>query len=370
MTAVQHDDEPHSWVQPEPDDGIGGLDHGLRYCRLPVGASASDFSYALPVDEARGIVRVAVIRRWDLPALMNAAQLCPPADSRLQISRDNASLGMQHLWRVTEDDLMGLANVGVPRGALRLLTFAAGSAPNLVTALRRYDEFRKAFAGLPAVTIEEFAGTATLTIDHTGFDPCSVTVVSLGLLVVVHRFLSWATRRPPVLHTVALPHPRPEHYLGYQIMFGVVPVFNAAKPTMVFNADALTRPFVRSHEEIERFLDDAPAHLLAECTFHTSVSNQVRCIIEDRLGQPCSTSDIAAAVGMSRPTLWRRLREENNSISRIRDQVLRDAALSGLARGEETIAQLSQRLGFSEPSAFTRAFRRWTGHPPSTYQPR
>ncbi|MCB0890112.1 MAG: helix-turn-helix domain-containing protein [Nocardioidaceae bacterium] len=39
-------------------------------------------------------------------------------------------------------------------------------------------------------------------------------------------------------------------------------------------------------------------------------------------------------------------------------------------QGDESISEISTRLGFSEPSAFTRAFRRWTGSPPSAYQGR
>jgi AraC-like DNA-binding protein len=66
----------------------------------------------------------------------------------------------------------------------------------------------------------------------------------------------------------------------------------------------------------------------------------------------------------------RLLREEGTSVTRIREDLLRDAAITSLVRGEETVTQLSERLGFSEPSAFHRAFRRWTGSAPGAYRPR
>jgi AraC-like DNA-binding protein len=82
-----------------------------------------------------------------------------------------------------------------------------------------------------------------------------------------------------------------------------------------------------------------------------------------------SMDDIAARLAMSPQTVRRKLREEHTSLREIRDDILRDAAIASLSRGDETVAALSERLGFSEPSAFTRAFRRWTGSAPGSYRP-
>lgn len=324
-----------------------------------------------PAGEAKQIVRLAVKHQCEVQALARATQISRPTshDQCLEITRTNASLGLQQLWRTADDDLTGLHSVGVPRSALRPLTFTVCSAPNLATAVRRYQEFHAALPSLPAIAIEETAGTARLSFNLPALDTSSLILVSLGLLTAAHRVVNWATGRPLILHRVELPHPGPIGHCGYQMTFGAAPVFDAAHAALIFDSDALTRSFVRSHDDIEGFLGEAPTNLLAECDFHTSVSDQVRHIIEDHLGNSSCTSDqIAAGIAMSRPTLWRRLREENTSISEIRAQVMREAALASLAQGDETIAQLSRRLGYSEPSAFSRAFRRWTGHSPRNYE--
>ena len=73
---------------------------------------------------------------------------------------------------------------------------------------------------------------------------------------------------------------------------------------------------------------------------------------------------------MSVHHLRRLLREEDTTVSDLRRDLMRDTAINSLVIGKESIDELSARLGFSEPSAFRRAFRRWTGMPPGAYRPR
>jgi AraC-like DNA-binding protein len=372
MNPLQQTVQPHNRFRPEHPSRGRCLDPTVREGKPAPARPGPDEGFNLPPEQLKEFARLATRHRWDLAALMRAARIPTPThlNQCVEITRHSASLGLQHLWRVTDDDLIGLSSIQVPRGTLRLVAFAICGAPNLGTALRRYQEFRAAFPGLPDITIEASQGAAALSIDHAAFGASSISAVTVGLLAVAHRVINWATRRPLLLHRVELPHARPTRHGGYRLVFGAPALFAAPRAALVFNADFLTQPFVRSHQDIERFLDDPPAHLLGECDFYCStVADQVRRIIEDRLGNPsCTSDDIAAGVGMSRPTLWRRLREENTSISQIRDQVLRDAALAALSCGNQTVAQLSQHLGFSEPSAFSRAFRRWTGSSPRNYQ--
>jgi len=81
-----------------------------------------------------------------------------------------------------------------------------------------------------------------------------------------------------------------------------------------------------------------------------------------RSGLQCTTACVIIA---KVPT---RSGAEHTSFQRVRDTLRRDVAVSALARGDASIEALSERLGFSEPSAFHRAFRRWTGATPRSYQ--
>lgn len=74
--------------------------------------------------------------------------------------------------------------------------------------------------------------------------------------------------------------------------------------------------------------------------------------------------DVARRLGMAPQTLARHLREAGTSFRQIKHGLRRDRALALLSSGA-TAAEVSAALGFSEPSAFSRAFKAWTGHRPS-----
>jgi AraC-like DNA-binding protein len=221
---------------------------------------------------------------------------------------------------------------------------------------------------VPTVNLTTGQGTTTLSIDLTGFTE-PVDFLADVLLALTHRAINWAIRRPLCLQRVDLPHQRPRGNTDYHMLFGAPVEFLAPRTALIFDSAALSEPIVRTQHDLETFLRNSPSGIISQFDFYSSHSDRVRRIIEARLGgQGCTADEIAAGIGMSRQTLRRRLRDENTSVTDIKDDVLREAAIASLAKGTETIAALSQRLGFSEPSAFTRAFRRWTGQPPTHYR--
>lgn len=69
---------------------------------------------------------------------------------------------------------------------------------------------------------------------------------------------------------------------------------------------------------------------------------------------------------MSGRTLHRRLHDERTSFRRILDEVRRDVAVALLDDQATAISEIAFILGYSEPAAFTRSFKRWTGETPLT----
>lgn len=76
---------------------------------------------------------------------------------------------------------------------------------------------------------------------------------------------------------------------------------------------------------------------------------------------------VAEALGMTVRTLQRRLAANNLSYRHVLDDLRRKKAEAELISRAFSVAEIAQRLGYSDPSHFARAFRRWTGCPPSQF---
>jgi AraC-like DNA-binding protein len=76
---------------------------------------------------------------------------------------------------------------------------------------------------------------------------------------------------------------------------------------------------------------------------------------------------VAAQFSMSNRTLRRRLQQEATSYQEILDDVRAELAGHYLAKEKRGIDEVAFLLGFSDPSAFTKAFRRWTGQTPANF---
>jgi AraC-like DNA-binding protein len=100
-----------------------------------------------------------------------------------------------------------------------------------------------------------------------------------------------------------------------------------------------------------------------------SKSHQVAQVLAARLkGAVPPLGEVARELAMSDRNLQRALQSDGTSFQALVDQVRRDLAIRHLANPATSTSQVGFLLGFSEPSALHRAFRRWTGKAPSAFR--
>ena len=83
---------------------------------------------------------------------------------------------------------------------------------------------------------------------------------------------------------------------------------------------------------------------------------------------PMQMEDVADSLDMSVRTLRRHLVRQNTSFTDILEKWRHRTAVTLLRNKSLRVQEVAKRLGYSHPSNFERAFKRWTGHPPRTYK--
>jgi AraC-like DNA-binding protein len=280
---------------------------------------------------------------------------------------------MRALWDALDDEFVGLGAAPLRVGTFAMMAHAImHSSPDLRTAVRRADRFYRLFPAAPRFTLIEKDAVARVEFDLSAYDDPD-RFVAESVLVYWHRSASWFIRRRIGLHEVELGYPAPPHALEYGLLFGTDCRFDAPVTAITFDRALLDRPVAQDEAALRAFLRRLPLDVLARMDYGSEVSAQVRRLLNKAVGDATvvglpGPEQVAASLSIRPQTLRRKLAAEQTSFQQVRDQLRRDVAVSALARGDASIEKLSERLGFSEPSAFHRAFRRWTGATPRAYQ--
>jgi AraC-like DNA-binding protein len=131
----------------------------------------------------------------------------------------------------------------------------------------------------------------------------------------------------------------------------------------------LELPVVQNIQSVEEFLHQAPASLLVKYRDHANVTERIRRILRRHLeGEMPSLEEVSKSLGVTPQTLRRRLQDEGQGYQAIKDDLRRDIAIECLARPDLTLIEIANLVGFSEPSTFHRAFKKWTGVAPGEYR--
>jgi AraC-like DNA-binding protein len=145
--------------------------------------------------------------------------------------------------------------------------------------------------------------------------------------------------------------------------------FESGMNGVVLRRDLLDAPLVKADAGLCAVLERHAAELLRRIPHATVLSERVRQLVAKDLasGVP-SAGAVARGLSMSRRSLQRHLRADGTSHRDLVDTLRRELAMAYLAERRIAVAEVAFLLGFSEASAFHRAFKRWSGTTPAEYR--
>jgi len=254
-------------------------------------------------------------------------------------------------------------------GTWAMMCHATITCPNLRRAILRAARFYALLQDEIHFDLVERGEEAFLYVRHLNKLGLDDHAFIESLMVIWLRWSSWLIDREVLPERILFAFAPPPYVAEYGDMFPCDHYFNEAVNCVVFPARYLDRPVVRDVAELADFLNRAPESLMRRYIAEVTLSTQVRRMIRRSADfTALGLEETASALNMSAQTLRRRLREEGNGFQDLKDAVRKDIAIEQLLSGDRPINEIAEAVGFSEPSAFHRAFKKWTGLTPGAYR--
>ncbi|BFM14495.1 ornithine utilization transcriptional regulator OruR [Maricurvus nonylphenolicus] len=163
-------------------------------------------------------------------------------------------------------------------------------------------------------------------------------------------------------------YPEPDYVQEYHGYFQCPLFFDAESNKAIMSAKALDVPNPAANQVTAELAIKLCDDMLTRQDSQRSLINKIQLIfLRDEDNFP-TAKDIAEELGLSERNMRRILKELNTSFQEIFDDVRKDMAISYLENSDLMQEDIAEKLGFSEASSFYRAFKKWTGKPPTAYR--
>jgi AraC-like DNA-binding protein len=277
------------------------------------------------------------------------------------------------LWRLVigrlDDEFFGQDSRRMKTGSFALMVRSVVHCTTLGAALDRACRFIGIFLDDTVVSIDAAGDEACLTLRCTTAGTPPRVFAHETLLVMVYGLACWLVgRRIPVL-AADFAYPAPATSSEYPALFSDAMRFEAPQTQLRFDAQLLGLAVVQSERSAKEFLRVAPENILLRYKNTQGLAARIRRRLRQVLPQELPELDtLARELNTAPATLRRHLKAEGQTYQTIKDEIRRDLAITYLSTTDKSIGEIALELGFLEPSAFHRAFRKWAHTSPGAYR--
>lgn len=293
-----------------------------------------------------------------------------PVDPSLMVADEDY---YRLLERMAEED--GSADLQLRTGAsMRCDDYGAfglayKSAVNLRGSFERAERYARVLTSVSRYEVELSGTGAFFHLHRDGDRRLGLRMsneASLTSALTISREVSSGPVEPKA---VFFKHPPPPSTEAHERFFGCPVLFDSDRDAFLVSRESLEVPNKVGDASIARFIDGHLEREVTQLEQELSLEQRVRVQISSALSEGIpKITDVARPLGMSGRTLQRRLSENGSSFQTLVDEARQRLAKRLLEESAYGIADVAYLTGFSDQSAFTRAFKRWAGQTPRSYR--
>jgi len=190
-----------------------------------------------------------------------------------------------------------------------------------------------------------------------------------SVLASQHKVLEWLCGRTGAIERVEVEFEAPLYADAYEHYFQCPVLFGQSRNALIIKPEALAWPLLQHDKNaflnLKNICDERLIHVTKSRSLSEKVMDEISPLLE---GQTPSIEQVADSLGMPPWTLRRKLQELNTSFQVLLNDTRRSLAESYMKDTDLAIGEIAYLLGFSSPTAFQRAFKRWTDESPGQYR--
>jgi AraC-like DNA-binding protein len=322
------------------------------------------------------LLETVAARGVDAQALARAAGLAVPLDPLPESLAAGDYIALLALGaELSGDPHFGL-HVGerVRLGTYSVYGLILLACANFAQALEQTQRYEQLAHDLGRSRLDIEAGTGLACYTWTSHFPDASRHLAESVFAGIRTFGSWLAGRPLAPRRLAFAHAGDADTAEYERVLGMRPAFGAPANVACFDASLLAMPVPNADAGMYPVLQQHAERLLRDredARERHGIVAQVRaCVIRNLANDRVRLAGIAAELGLSPRTLQRKLAEAGASFQQVLDAARYALAQDYLRQRGLSLADIAFLLGYQEQSAFTHAFREWSGTNPGAWRER
>ncbi|TDF39236.1 AraC family transcriptional regulator [Alteromonadaceae bacterium M269] len=269
----------------------------------------------------------------------------------------------------TDDESFGALSKSLGRGSFHMMAYACISCKTLEQVIQRARHFYALVNSQMQWRYVEEDEKCHLIFDYQDIQQSQAAYFIAFTSCVFWRFLSWIIDKPIPLDAVHFDYPCPQGVSEMGLLFRMEPQFSQGANRITFDKSFLDLRVKQNTDSLDKFLMHVPECLLSHYQEEISLSKQVREYLEQQDDlQGMSLQHVAEYFYCTEQSFIRYLRAEGVKYSDIRNQIKKQRAKLWLLTTQFTNQEISQKLGFADPTVFYRNCKKWFGLTPNQFR--